>query len=236
MNRIALTLMAAALIGFVAGHTTRWSQAAAAGQASGRGRGDAPPPITNTPPVPNPPLYPGDTVPNKPMYWPKAEILKDYETRLASFKARGDRGASSFSGQRFHTHSVGMNFRITYPTPRASNGSGKMSRYDDVEQHEGVSDFYVIAGGGGQMVVDGVIADREYRRAAGGNSGTSSILLPGEWYGQPIEGGHTYDVKPGDWLAIPPNAPHWQLPDPVNAVGYLLLKINVGLYPGSISR
>jgi serine/threonine-protein kinase len=54
--------------------------------------------------------------------------------------------------------------------------------------------------------------------------------------GAGIKGGTTYDVKPGDWLAIPPNAPHWQLPQADGGMSYLLLKVNVGLYPGSIAR
>ena len=54
--------------------------------------------------------------------------------------------------------------------------------------------------------------------------------------GQPITGGKTYAVKAGDWLAIPPNDPHWQLPAPNQGMSYLLLKINAGIYPGSISR
>jgi len=91
---------------------------------------------------------------------------------------------------------------------------------------------YVIIGGGGQMVVDGEIENRQYRRAGD----LKSLLLPGEFCGQPIRGGTTYDVKPGDWLAIPPNAPHWQLPKPGEGMSYLLLKVNVGLYPGSIAR
>ena len=95
-----------------------------------------------------------------------------------------------------------------------------------------MSDFYVILGGGGKMVLDGEIENRQYRRAGD----LKSLLLPGEFVGQPIKGGTTYDVKPGDWLAIPPNAPHWQLPQPDGGMSYLLLKVNVGLYPGSIAR
>lgn len=237
MKGVASALLIGALVGYASG---------ALGQA-GRGRGQTDPlgtPAPNIPPVANPPLFPGED--NKPMHWSIDDLRKIHEARAAFQRANPDRGTQGgggalpagtprFQGQRFRTHNISSNFRAYYPQERPANLTGVMSHYDDVEQHEGVSDFYVITGGGGKMVVDGVIENREYRRA-GGNSGTSSFLLPGEFAGQPIKGGKTYDVKPGDWLAIPPNDPHWQLPAPDEGMSYLLLKINVGLYPGSISR
>jgi hypothetical protein len=212
------------------------------GQGRGREGQVAEPPAM--PPVPNPPLYPDEA--NKPMYWSVDDLHKIYEARLAAFKANPNRGTQgggggataggpTFQGQRFRTHNIGSNFRAYYEQQIPGNLTGVMSHYDDVEQHEGVSDFYVITGGGGRIVVDGVIENREYRRG-GGNSGNASVLLPGEFAGQPIRDGHTYSVKPGDWLAIPPNDPHWQLPTPAEGMAYLLLKVNIGIYPGSLSR
>jgi mannose-6-phosphate isomerase-like protein (cupin superfamily) len=225
-GRIAL-IVACALGGYIAGRVTGPTSTAMA-QA----------------PVPNPPLYPDP--PRKPAHWKLEDLRKIHEARAAFQRAHPDSptqggaaalpaGTPTFQGQRFRTHNVGSNFRAYYPTPRPGNLTGIVSHYDDAELHEGVSDFYVITGGGGQMVVDGEIENRQYRRAQGGSTG-NSLLLPGEFCGQPVTGGHTYEVKPGDWLAIPPNDPHWQLPTPEDGVSYLLLKINVGLYPGSISR
>jgi mannose-6-phosphate isomerase-like protein (cupin superfamily) len=230
-RRIGLILLLCALAGYLAGYVSSPAQA-----VSAQTRADIPP-------VPNPPLYPDP--PNKPRHWRLEDLRKIHEARLAAQRADPGRptqgggaplppGTPAFQGQRFRTHNIGTNFRWYYDPPRPANLTGVMSHYDDAEQHEGISDFYVITGGGGQMVVDGEIENRQYRRAQAGAS--NSLLLPGEFVGQPVKGGHTYDVKPGDWLAIPPNDPHWQIPNPNDGVSYLLLKVNVGLYPGSISR
>lgn len=237
MKGIASALLVGALVGYATG---------ALGQG-GRGRGPTDPlgtPAPNIPPVANPPLFPGEE--NKPMHWSVDDLRKIHAARAAFQRANPDRGTQAgggalpagtptFQGQRFRTHNISTNFRAYYPQERPANLTGIMSHYDDVEEHEGVSDFYVFTGGGGQMIVDGLIENREYRRASG-NTGSASFLLPGEFAGQPISGGKTYNVKAGDWMAIPPNDPHWQLPTPDEGMSYLLLKINVGLYPGSISR
>ena len=236
MRRIAPVLLSTALAGYTAGLI-----------GNGQGRGQSDPltsPAANVPPVPNPPLFPDE--PNKPMHWSIDDLRRIHEARAAFQRANPDRGTQggggalpagtpTFQGQRFRTHNISTNFRAYYDRERPANLTGVISHYDDVEQHEGVSDFYVFTGGGGEMVVDGVIDNREYRRA-GGNSGSASVLLPGEFAGQPITAGRTYNVKAGDWMAIPPNDPHWQRPAPNEGMSYLLLKVNIGLYPGSISR
>jgi mannose-6-phosphate isomerase-like protein (cupin superfamily) len=243
MRRIAAALLLSALVGYVAGSID--PPMAASSHRQQRGQADplgSPP--SNIPPIANPPLYPDE--PNKPMHWSVDDLRKIHAARLAFQRANPDRptqggggalppGTPTFQGQRFRTHNIGTNFRAYYEQERPANLTGVMSHYDDVEQHEGVSDFYVITGGSGRMVVDGTIENREYRRASG-NTGSTSILLPGEFAGQPIKNGRTYTVKPGDWLAIPPNDPHWQLPTPNEGLSYLLLKVYIGLYPGSISR
>ena len=240
-------LLVSALVGYAAGYVSPRAGVAAQGGRGGQPADPLATPAPNIPPVANPPLYPDP--PLKPMHWSIDDLRKIHEARAAFQRANPDRptqgggggaltlpqGTPVFQGQRFRTHNISTNFRAYYETERPANLTGVMSHYDDVEQHEGVSDFYVITGGSGQMIVDGVIENREYRRA-GGNSGTASLLLPGEFDGQPIKGGKTYAVKAGDWLAIPPNDPHWQLPAPKDGMSYLLLKINVGIYPGSISR
>jgi hypothetical protein len=47
--------------------------------------------------------------------------------------------------------------------------------------------------------------------------------------------GHTYQVKAGDWLLIPPDTPHQPKPDP-GGFSYFIMKINVGVYPWSLIR
>ncbi len=48
-------------------------------------------------------------------------------------------------------------------------------------------------------------------------------------------GGQTYKVKAGDWLLIPPDAPHQPKPDP-GGFSYMIMKINVGMYPWNLIR
>ena len=59
--------------------------------------------------------------------------------------------------------------------------------------------------------------------------------VPGEYRGQPIVGGQTFKVKAGDWLVIPPDAPHQPKPDP-GGFSYMIMKINVGMYPWNLVR
>lgn len=90
------------------------------------------------------------------------------------------------------------------------------------EQHEGVTDIYFITAGSGTVVVGGDIEGRQV-----------VANMPGEYRGQPIKGGENYKVKAGDILSIPPNTPHLTHPD-AGGVSYMLLKVNVGMYPWSI--
>jgi hypothetical protein len=55
---------------------------------------------------------------------------------------------------------------------------------------------------------------------------------PGEYIGQPVAGGQVFQVKPGDVVNIPPGTAHWARPDR-NGLTYILLKVNVGIYPWS---
>jgi mannose-6-phosphate isomerase-like protein (cupin superfamily) len=232
-RKMFFVLLGGAVFGYLAGHLSSPREAAAQTAA----------PAANTG---LPALMPEQ--PTTAMYWNADDLRKMAAERGATPRVQGgayaDRNpryqppsqgrpqGNQFQTQRFRTHSIGTNSRFYWDPPVPANLTGIMSHYDDVEQHEGVSDFYVILGGGGKMVVDGEIENRQYRRAGD----LKSLLLPGEFVGQPIKGGTTYDVKPGDWLAIPPNAPHWQLPQADGGMSYLLLKVNVGLYPGSIAR
>ncbi len=102
------------------------------------------------------------------------------------------------------------------------------SVWDDAEQHAGVYDFYVFTGGSGQMIVGGKIENRK-------NLMDKDGPVPGEYRGQPIVGGQTFDVKAGDWLLIPPDQPHQPKPGP-GGFSYMIMKINTGIYPWSLIR
>ncbi len=208
-------------------------------QTQGTGTRDPnalPPPIA---PVPNPPLYPD--APQGPAYWDANDIKKIFEARRAFAKANPDQGfgggqlpagTPTFQGQTFRTHwMTGLLYRAKYTKPRPSNVTGRMSMFDDADQHQGATDFYVVTGGGGRMIVGGIIENREYGRMPPAfNSGTAQPLRPGEFNGQPIIGGRTFIGKAGDWVIIPPNTPHWWQVDD-DGMGYLMMKVNIGTYP-----
>lgn len=229
IRKIVLVLSSSMILGYWIGGGLGPRQAAAT-QAPAAGSQAAE--TTAEPGLPA--LMPGQ--PTAAMYWSIDTLRKIHAERIAiGPRSQGEVGRGQptpFRGERFRTHSIGFNTRFYWDPPRPSNLTGTLSHYDDAEQHEGVSDFYVIIGGGGKILVNGVIANRQYRRASGPNS----LLLPGEFVGQPVQDATVYTVKPGDWLNIPPNTPHWQQPNPGTGMSYLLLKINVGLYPGSLSR
>jgi mannose-6-phosphate isomerase-like protein (cupin superfamily) len=87
------------------------------------------------------------------------------------------------------------------------------------EQHEGATDVYFIVGGSGTVTVGGSIDARRTAR-------------PGEYLG-PIKGGKPFKLQAGDILNIPPNMPHATVPD-TGGMTYVLMKVNVGLYPWSL--
>jgi mannose-6-phosphate isomerase-like protein (cupin superfamily) len=137
----------------------------------------------------------------------------------------------SLEGMRSRTHTIQVLTRLYRDKPAPSNITKRMSLFDDAEQHQGVSDIYVIVGGSGTVIVGGEIEKREYRPSGG----PGSMLLPGEFVGQPIVGGRSYKVKAGDILNIPPDTAHHPQPGP-DGLTYFLVKVNVGLYPWSLSR
>lgn len=87
------------------------------------------------------------------------------------------------------------------------------------EQHEGATDVYFIVAGSGTVTVGGEIENRR-------------TVRPGEYLG-PIKGGKAFKLKAGDILDIPPNMPHATVPD-AGGMTYVLMKVNVGLYPWSL--
>jgi mannose-6-phosphate isomerase-like protein (cupin superfamily) len=168
-------------------------------------------------------------------YWNIDDIRKAH-TELAekSMKAAAQAGSGSsqsFGGGPVHistrNFSIFMLYRLHREQPVLSLTKVN-SVWDDAEQHAGAYDFYVITGGTGEMVVGGKIANRQ-------NLTDKDGIIPGEYRGQPVVGGQTYKVKAGDWLLIPPDTPHQPKPDP-GGFSYMIMKINVGVYPWSLIR
>jgi mannose-6-phosphate isomerase-like protein (cupin superfamily) len=214
MKRMMPILWAGTLVlGYLAGYAASPASFAAAGQA-GRGPGAA------QTPAPAGALPPGDyskmqLAPDQgePFAW-SSDDMKKAHTALV---ARAGQGATSanprdlFQPLVTRTHSFIMVHRAAYlpggPAPSA-------------EQHEGASDIYFIVGGSGTVTVGGTIDNRR-------------IARPGE-YGGAIKGGKAFKVKAGDLLNIPANQPHATIPDGPDGMTYVLMKVNVGLYPWSL--
>lgn len=129
--------------------------------------------------------------PAKEQYWNVDDLRKMHTERAAAAAAGKPMPYLPFVLAR--THTIGLMTRLPSDKPISSNLTGRMSQWDDAEQHQGVSDIYVIAGGSGTMIVGGEIDKREYRPS----NGPGSVFLPGEFAGQPIIGGRTYKVKSG---------------------------------------
>ena len=160
-----------------------FAQTAPVGQAS-VARQEMPPRI---PPVRRPPLYPdplGEVV-----HWTSDDLRKIYNARVEGARISASAAAGPrFQSASFRTHSVGLFFRVKFDSPRPANRSGIVSLVDDADQHEGVTDFYVMAGGSGQIVTDGVIENRQYGHNPRGSAETgakATVVFPGEFNGQP---------------------------------------------------
>jgi mannose-6-phosphate isomerase-like protein (cupin superfamily) len=89
----------------------------------------------------------------------------------------------------------------------------------NAEQHEGVTDVYFVVAGSGTVTVGGELESKRISR-------------PGEYTG-PIKGGKPFKLQAGDILDIPANMPHATVPD-AGGMTYVLMKVNVGLYPWSL--
>jgi mannose-6-phosphate isomerase-like protein (cupin superfamily) len=103
-----------------------------------------------------------------------------------------------------------------------------MSQFDNGEIHDGVTDISFIVAGSGRVSVGGQLQHKVNRPTAEG----SSLHHAGEYIGQPVAGGKVFQVKPGDVVNIPPGTAHWARPDR-DGLTYILLKVNVGVYPWS---
>jgi mannose-6-phosphate isomerase-like protein (cupin superfamily) len=170
-----------------------------------------------------------------PTHWDINEVIAAHAqmaARAAKAATAGGSGSSqAFGGGPVHLQTRNFSMYMLYRTHRdhpVLSLTKVNSVWDDAEQHAGVYDFYVFTGGTGEMIVGGKIANEH-------NLHDKDGLIPGEYRGQPIVGGQTFKVKPGDWLLIPPNSPHQPKPD-VGGFSYMIMKINVGMYPWALVR
>jgi len=209
MNRFASIAVAGALVlGYLAGSVTS-QRSVVAGQAA-----QTPAPVAGA-------LPPGDyskmqLAPDQgePIAW----SIDDMKKAHAELVARSKNGQATAANQRdlfsphvTRTHSFIMVHRAAPATPSAPS----------IEIHEGASDIYYIVGGSGTVVVGGDVENRRVSR-------------PGEFGGTLKAGGKAFKLKAGDILNIPPNMSHATIPDPAEGMTYVLMKVNVGLYPWSL--
>lgn len=179
-----------------------------------------------------PPLAP-DAPPTT--FWSADELHKAHDglasVAMKAIKEAGTGSSQSFGGGPVHISTRNFSIFQLYrlhreqPVPSLTKVN---SLWDDAEQHAGAYDFYVVTGGTGEMIVGGKIANRQ-------NLVDKDGVIPGEYRGQPIVGGQTFKVKAGDCLLIPPDTPHQPKPD-AGGFSYVIMKINVGVYPWSLVR
>ena len=238
---VPIAVVVAALLGYVVGRTTRpTSQPVLSGhldnfsviqKAFAQNTKSEVKPFGYDNPD-DPPIAP-DAPP--PTYWNIDDIHKAH-TELAERASKAASQAGSGSSQSFgggpvhlqtRNFSMFMLYRLHRDQPVLSLTKVN-SVWDDAEQHAGVYDFYVFTGGAGEMIVGGKIANQQNLKDKDG-------IIPGEYRGQPVIGGQTFKVKAGDWLLIPPNAPHQPKPDP-GGFSYMIIKLNTGVYPWALVR
>lgn len=152
------------------------------------------------------PLNPNQ--PDRVTYW-SVDTFAKVHAELASRAAKGQplnaRDLLPLPMTRTHGYTAG--YRTGKEPPSA-------------EQHEGVTDVYFVMGGSATMTTGGELVGRR-------------TLIDGEYRATSIQGGETHRLKAGDVLLVPPNLPHSAQAD-AGGFSYLLLKINVGLYPWPI--
>ena len=143
----------------------------------------------------------------------------DLRKAHAELQARAARGGQALSNPRdlmtplvTRTHSFILMHRPELRNAAAAQGP-------NAEQHEGATDVYFVVAGSGTVTVGGKIENKRISR-------------PGEYTG-PITGGKPFKLQAGDILDIPANMPHATVPD-AGGMTYVLMKVNVGLYPWSL--
>jgi mannose-6-phosphate isomerase-like protein (cupin superfamily) len=145
------------------------------------------------------------------VYW-SADDLKKAHTLLTDAAAKGQPAPRDLVETPV-THTHFYDFVSRYPVP---------NREPRAEYHEGVTDVYFIAAGSATMTIGGDLENPQ-----------QSAKMPGEYQGSSVRGGKTFRVQAGDVINIPPATAHLTHPDP-GGISYILLKVNVGLYPWNI--
>jgi len=168
-------------------------------------------------------------------YWSVDDLRKAHsglaEAASKALKEAGSGSSQSFGGGPVHISTRNFSIFQLYRAHREQpvlSLTKVSSLWDDAEQHAGAYDFYVVTGGSGEMIVGGKIVNRQ-------NLVDKDGVIPGEYRGQPIVGGQTFKVKEGDCLLIPPDTPHQPKPD-AGGFSYVIMKINVGIYPWALVR
>jgi mannose-6-phosphate isomerase-like protein (cupin superfamily) len=128
-------------------------------------------------------------------YW-TSQDLKSLSDRLPSQMDEGKRAVEEMA--RFGTHRVLMVYRES-SAPAAAHAH---------------TDFYVIQGGEGTLVLGGEVVDPKPK-------------TPTEVWGTSIRGGKSIKVKAGDMINIPPNAAHQILLDPGQNITYLVINVPI---------
>jgi len=130
-------------------------------------------------------------------YWNIDDIRKAHselaEKAQKALTRAGSGSSQSFGGGPVHVQTRNFSIFMLYRAHREQpvlSLTKVNSMWDDAEMHAGAYDFYVITGGTGEMIVGGKIANRQ-------NLSDKDGIIPGEYRGQPIEGGQTFKVKAG---------------------------------------
>ena len=148
------------------------------------------------------------------VYWSAASLRQAHET-LSAAAAQGQ-------------PSIDARDLVPIPATRThawnflNRHMGANGQPPGVEFHEGNTDIYFFVAGTGTLMTGGEIVSKE---AIHGR--------PGESRGPSIRNGKGYKVKAGDVINMPPSTPHQSLPDP-GGFSYILVKVNVGMYPWAI--
>ena len=211
MNRFgSMAWVGALILGYLAGYGMSPNPVVSGQQAA-----QAPPGLAGA-------LPPGDysrmqLAPDQgePVVW-SIDTMKKAHTELVARSKPGQAGANPrdlFPPHITRTHSYIMVHRAAPATPPPGGPA--------IEIHEGATDIYYIVGGSGTVVVGGDVDNRR-------------TVRPGEYGGTLKGGGKQFKLKAGDLLNIPPNMSHATIPDPAEGMTYVLLKVNVGLYPWSL--
>ena len=153
--------------------------------------------------------------PTKCNYWSIDDIRKAHTALVAA-----DAAGKPLTGPALKDMPLQTRTHLYFVEHRAAGKSAP------AEAHEGASDFYVIMGGDGTIVTGGEI---ENRKNFAGPAGP----MPGEYRGSSIRGGQSFKVKEGDWVSVPPGVPVQSMAGS-GGLTYLVLRINVGLYPWNL--